>query len=311
MSAGGEQSTRAVMAALLANLGIAVAKLIGFLITRSSSMLAEAIHSVADTGNQALLLFGDRRARHPADSQHQFGYGRERYFWSFVVALVLFALGSAFAVAEGVDKILHPHELDNVPVALGILVLAMVLEGLSFRTAIGEARPRKGHQSWWQFIRTSRIPELPVVILEDFGALCGLGIAFVAVGLSTVTGDPLWDGIGTLAIGILLGVIAVVLVIEMRSLLIGEGAHPDDMEKIRAAVIGAPGVRELLHLRTEHIGPQELLVGAKVMFDPHLGVEGLARAVDGVEAAVRAEVPYAHPIYVEPDLQRATVDERS
>ncbi|MFV0522944.1 MAG: cation diffusion facilitator family transporter [Acidimicrobiales bacterium] len=311
MSAGGEQSSRAVTAALLANLGIAVAKLIGFLITRSSSMLAEAIHSVADSGNEALLLLGDRRARHPADGQHQFGYGRERYFWSFVVALVLFALGSAFAVGEGIEKILNPHELDNVPVALGILVLAMVLESLSFRTAIAEARPRKGQQSWWSFIRTSRIPELPVVILEDFGALCGLVIAFVAVSLSAITGDPLWDGLGTLAIGILLGVIAVVLVIEMRSLLIGEGAHPDDMEKIRVAITDAPGVRELLNLRTEHIGPQELLVGAKVMFDPDLGVEGLARAVDGVEAAVRADVPYAHPIYVEPDLQRETVDERS
>ena len=303
MAAGGHGS-KAVVAALIGNSGIAVAKFIGFLVTRSSSMLAESIHSVADAGNQALLLLGGRQARKEADDEHQFGYGRERYFWSFVVALILFALGSAFAVYEGIEKIRHPHEIDNFGVALGILGFAIVLEAWSFRTAVVESIPLKGDLSWFQFIRRSRTPELPVVLLEDFGAQTGLVIAFLAITISQVFDAPVWDGIGTLSIGILLGAIAIFLVIEMRSLLIGEGATRKDMAKIVDAINSAPHVTHLIHIRTQHIGPEELLIGAKVAFESSLSVEALASAVDEVEAAIRARVPYARPVYIEPDLLR-------
>ncbi len=303
MAAGGHGS-KAVVAALIGNSGIAIAKFVGFLLTRSSSMLAESIHSVADAGNQALLLLGGKQARKEADDEHQFGYGRERYFWSFVVALILFALGSAFAVYEGIEKIRHPHEINNFGIALGILAFGIVLEAWSFRTAIVESIPLKGDLTWWQFIRRSRTPELPVVLLEDLGAQAGLVIAFLAILISQVFDAPIWDGIGTLSIGLLLGVIAVILVIEMRSLLIGEGATPKDMAKIRTAIDGTPGVDHLIHLKTQHLGPEELLVGAKIVFDSSLTVPELANAVDAVEQAIRAEVPYARPMYIEPDLQR-------
>ena len=228
MAAGGEHGNKAVVAALMGNTGIAVAKFIGFGITRSSAMLAEAVHSTADAGNQALLLLGGHQAKKEADEEHQFGYGRERYFWSFVVALILFALGSAFAVYEGIKKIREPHPIESFGIALAILALALCLESWSFRTAIKESIPLKGRLSWWQFIRRSRAPELPVVLLEDFGAQTGLIIAFVAILISRIFDAPIWDGIGTLCIGLLLGVIAIILMIEMRSLLIGEGAHADD-----------------------------------------------------------------------------------
>ena len=306
MAAPGAHGNKAVVAALIGNSGIAVAKFVGFLLTRSSAMLAEAIHSVADAGNQALLLLGGKRARQLADDEHQFGYGRERYFWSFVVALILFALGSAFAVYEGIEKIRHPHAISNVPIALGILGFGILLESWSFRTAIKEARPLKGSLTWWQFIRRSRTPELPVVLLEDLGAQAGLCIAFVAIVISKVFDAPIWDGIGTLTIGLLLGVIAVILVIEMRSLLLGEGARSGEMKKIVDAIESSPEVTHLIHIRTQHLGPDELLVGAKVAFDTELTVAELAEAIDRVEAAVRAEVPYAHPMYIEPDLMRDT-----
>ena len=302
MAAGG--SSKAVIAAFLGNSAIAVTKFFAFLITSSSSMLAESIHSVADAGNQALLLLGGRQARKAPDEEHQFGYGRERYFWSFVVALVLFVLGSAFATYHGIDKIRHPHPIDNLVVALGVLAIAIVIEGYAFRTAVREARPRKGDLSWWQYIRRERMPELPVVLLEDLGAQAGLVIAFVCLLIADLFDAPIWDGIGSLAIGILLGIIAIVLIIEMRSLLIGEGAHPIEMDKIRAAILAAPNVRELVHLRTQHLGPEELLVGAKIVFDTELSVAELADAIDTVEAAVRVEVPHARPMYIEPDLLR-------
>jgi len=304
MAVGGEGGNRAVIAAFVGNSVVAVIKFIAFLLTRSSAMLAESIHSVADAGNQALLLLGGRQARKAADEEHQFGYGRERYFWSFVVALVLFVLGSAFALYHGIEKVLHPHEVDNFGVALVVLGLGIVIEAFSFRTAIVESIPLKGDLSWWQFIRRARVPELPVVLLEDLGAQLGLVFAFVAVVLGQVTGNWVWDGIGSLAIGVLLGVIAIILIIEMRSLLIGEGARPADMAKITRAIGTSPSVVKIIHLRTQHLGPEELLVGAKLAFDPALDLAGLAEAVDGVERAIRAEVPYARPMYIEPDLLR-------
>jgi cation diffusion facilitator family transporter len=298
-------STRAILAALLANAGIAVAKFVGYLITGSSSMLAEAVHSVADTSNQALLLFGQRQARREADSLHPFGYGRSRYFYSFVVALVLFSLGSVFALYEGYHKIAHPAELTSPLVAVAILVVAILLESYSFRTAMVESRPLKGNGSWWRFIRTSRNPELPVVLLEDTGALIGLVLALTGVGLTVLTGNPVWDGIGTAAIGLLLGVIAVILMIEMHSLLIGEGATSVEDKAIRAALEQTEHVDRLIHIRTQYLGPEELLVAAKIALAPSTDLATVASTIDAAEAAVRAAVPAARVIYLEPDLDRA------
>ncbi len=298
-------STRAILAALLANAGIAVAKFVGYLITGSSSMLAEAVHSVADTSNQGLLLFGQRQARREADALHPFGYGRSRYFYSFVVALVLFTLGSVFALYEGYHKISHPAHLTSPLVAVAILVVAIGLESYSFRTAMVESRPLKGGGSWWRFIRTSRNPELPVVLLEDTGALIGLVFALAGVGLTMLTGDPIWDGIGTVMIGVLLGVIAVILMIEMHSLLIGEGATAVEERAIREALEGTDNVERLIHIRTQYLGPEELLVGAKIALPKHTELAVVAATIDAAEARVRAAVPAARVIYIEPDLDRA------
>ncbi|MCV7227144.1 cation diffusion facilitator family transporter [Mycolicibacterium komossense] len=298
-------STRAIVAALAANAGIAVAKFVGFLITGSSSMLAEAVHSVADTSNQALLLFGQRQARREADALHPFGYGRSRYFYSFVVALVLFTLGSVFALYEGYHKISHPAELTSPLVAVVILVVAILLESYSFRTAMVESRPLKGDGSWWRFIRTSRNPELPVVLLEDTGALIGLVLALAGVGLTVLTGNPVWDGIGTAAIGVLLGVIAVILMVEMHSLLIGEGATSAEDQAIRQALEQTEHVDRLIHIRTQYLGPDELLVAAKIALAPTTELSTVAATINAAEAAVRAAVPAARVIYLEPDLDRA------
>jgi cation diffusion facilitator family transporter len=300
-----EGSTRAIVAALLANAGIALAKFVGYLITSSSSMLAESVHSVADTSNQALLLFGQRQARRDADSLHPFGYGRSRYFYSFVVALVLFSLGSVFALYEGYHKITHHQGLTSPMVAVAILAVAIALESYSFRTAIVESRPLKGRGSWWRFIRNSRNPELPVVLLEDAGALIGLILALSGVGLTILTGDPVWDGIGTVAIGVLLGIIAIILMVEMHSLLIGEGATAVEDAKIRAALEGTDNVDRLIHIRTQYLGPEELLVAAKIALPPRVDLRGVAATIDAAEARVRAAVPSARVIYIEPDLDRA------
>ncbi|MDG2111194.1 MAG: cation diffusion facilitator family transporter [Actinomycetota bacterium] len=299
--AGG--STKAIVAAFFANLGIAIAKMIGFIITRSSSMLAESIHSFADTSNQALLLYGGRASVRTATPRHQFGYGRERFFWSFVVALVLFSLGSLFAVYEGIEKIRHPHEIDSPMVAISILLLGIVLEGGSLRTAIVEARRiKRDDQSWWDFIRNSRSPELPVVLLEDWGAMIGLVLALGAVSISTAFDAPIWDGIGTLTIGVLLGFIAIVLAVEMKSLLIGEGATIADQEAIEAAIEAGDDVEQLIHIRTQHIGPEDILVAAKVHFADDLDTAQLADAIDAAEKRIRTAIPMSRLIYLEPDL---------
>jgi cation diffusion facilitator family transporter len=309
MAAGG--GSKAIIAAFLANLGIAISKFVGFAFTGSSSMLAEAIHSVADTGNQGLLLLGGRLARREADEHFQFGFGRERYFWSFVVALILFSLGALFASYEGIEKIRHPHEIESPIWAFLSLGVAIVLETISFRVAIRESRPLKGRSDWWGFIRNSRIPELPVVLLEDLGALCGLVLAFVSVALTVIFDAPIWDGIGTLAIGMLLGVIAVVLAVEMRSLLLGESATPKNLRLIEAAMAESPQVERIIHLRTQHLGPEELLVGAKIAFERGLSTTGLAKAINEVERRVRAVVPIARPMYIEPDIYSLTPSEEA
>ena len=303
MSAG---STRAIIAALLANAGIAAAKFVGFAITGSSSMLAEGVHSIADTSNQGLLLLGTRTSRRKPTEDHPFGYGRDRYFYSFIVALLLFSLGAVFALYEGVDKLRHPHELSSPIVAIVILVLAIGLESYSFRTAIVESALIKGDVSWWGFIRQAKAPELPVVLLEDAGALLGLVFALAGVGLSMVTGDPVWDAVGTVGIGVLLAVIAVILIVETKSLLIGEGASPGVLRTIVSELANGD-VRRVIHIRTQYLGPEELLVAAKIALTPSLSTADVAKAIDEAEARVRAKVPVARLIYLEPDLDRATL----
>jgi cation diffusion facilitator family transporter len=306
--AGSGHGTRAVVAALLANTGIAVAKFVGFLLTRSASMLAESVHSVADAGNQALLLLGQKRSRRAPTAEHPFGYGRERYFWAFVVAVILFSLGGMFAIYEGVSKIRDPHELESPSIAIGILLVAIALESASFRTAIVESRRAKAAgMSWWGFIRRSKQPELPVVLLEDLGALVGLVFALVAVSVTVITDDPLWDAIGTLSIGVLLVVIAIILAIEMKGLLIGEAASLTDQQRIAAAIEIEPSVAKLIHMRTQHIGPDELLVGAKVELVHGLTVDDAVEAVNRIENSVRRAVPTARVMYLEPDIFRTSL----
>jgi cation diffusion facilitator family transporter len=304
MSAGG--GTKAVVAALLANTGIAVTKFIAFALTRSASMLAEAIHSVADAGNQVLLLFGGKRAQREATELHQFGYGRERYVYGFIVSIVLFSVGGLFALYEGWHKVSDPHGIDNwkwVPVA--VLVIAIVLESFSFRTAIIEANKVRGGQGWTKFIRTARSPELPVILLEDFAALTGLIFALIGVSLTLATGNGVWDGVGSMAIGALLVVVAVVLAIEMKSMLLGESALPDVQKRITEAIEKTTGVDKLIHIRTLHVGPEELLVAAKVAVVPTENADEVAAAINAAEQAIRETEPTAKHVYLEPDIYRA------
>lgn len=299
-----EGSRKAIVAAFVANLGIAVAKFVGFLLTRSAGLLAESVHSLADTGNQGLLMLGGRRSRRREDARHPFGHGRERYFWSFVVALVLFSMGGLFALYEGIHKISDPHETENLPIAIGILLVAIALESYSLRTAVLEARQVKDpEQSWFGFIRSSRQPELPVVLLEDVGAEAGLVLALAGVLTAHWTHDPRWDAVGSISIGVLLVVIAIVLAVEMKSLLIGEAVLASENAAIRSAIESHPSVKSIIHLRTQHLGPEEILVATKIEFDPALDVPGLASAIDEVEALVRGGLASARYIFVEPDVR--------
>jgi len=296
-------SNRAVVAALGANLGIAAIKFIAFAFTMSSSMLAEGVHSVVDSGNQVLLLVGGRRSQREADREHPFGYGRDRYVYAFLVALTLFTAGGLFALYEGIEKIRAPHHLDQPAIALGVLGVAVVLESLSFRTAMLESKKEKGDDSWFGFIRHSKTPELVVVLLEDAAALIGLLFALIGISLATITGNARWDGVGSVAIGLLLVAVACILVVEVKSLLVGEAAAPDVVDSIVTALTG-DGVDRVIHLRTMHLGPDELLVAAKVAMPSRHSLAEVAGAIDAAEARVRSAVPSARVIYLEPDLDR-------
>jgi cation diffusion facilitator family transporter len=265
-------------------------------------MLAEAVHSVADTGNQGLLFLGGARARRAATPEHPFGYGRERYFWAFVVSVVLFLLGSLFALYQGIDRLRHPHVIESAGWAIGVLCAGLVLESWSLRTAVREANRVRGGQGWWDFVRNAKTPELPVVLLEDLGALLGLLMALLGVGLTIARDDARFDAIGALAIGALLFAIAVVLASEMKSLLIGESASRAARLSIREAIEATPRVQRLIHMRTLHLGPDELLLAAKLELDSELDVAQVAETIDAVEASVRARVPAARIIYLEPDV---------
>jgi cation diffusion facilitator family transporter len=299
--------TRAVVAALAANLGIAVTKFIAFGLTASSSMLAESIHSVVDSGNQGLLLIGGRRAKRSATEKHPFGYGRERYIYGFIVSVVLFSVGGLFALYEGYHKISHPEPIESWHwVPLAVLGVGIMLESLSFRTAIRETNKIRGDSSWRQFIRHARVPELPVILLEDFAALIGLVLALFGVGLTLVTGAGVWDGIGTCAIGLLLVVVAVVLAVEMKSLLIGEAATGEQVDAIERAILAGEEVERIIHLRTVHLGPEELLVAAKIAVRHDDTAVTVAKGIDTVESRIRSAVPIARVIYLEPDIYRTS-----
>ncbi|MFJ4624736.1 cation diffusion facilitator family transporter [Streptomyces sp. NPDC088812] len=300
MSASG--GTKAIVAALAANLAIAASKFVAFAFSGSSSMLAEGVHSLADSGNQALLLVGGKKAQREATPQHPFGYGRERYIYAFLVSIVLFSVGGMFAIYEGYEKIEHPHELENWYWPVGVLVFAIIAESFSFRTAIKESDPLRGDLSWKEFVRRAKAPELPVVLLEDFGALVGLVLALLGVGLAVVTGDSVWDGIGTVCIGVLLVLIALVLAAETKSLLLGESAGVEEVRKIETAIVDGDTVTRVIHMRTLHLGPEELLVAAKIAVRHDDTATEVATAIDAAETRIREAVPIARVIYLEPDI---------
>ncbi|TXS40739.1 cation diffusion facilitator family transporter [Streptomyces sp. uw30] len=300
MSASG--GTKAIVAALAANLAIAASKFVAFAFSGSSSMLAEGVHSLADSGNQALLLVGGKKAQREATPQHPFGYGRERYIYAFLVSIILFSVGGMFALYEGYEKIKHPHEIEHWYWPVGVLLFAIIAETFSFRTAIKESNVLRGKKSWTEFVRHAKAPELPVVLLEDLGALVGLVLALGGVGLALLTGDGVWDGIGTVCIGILLVLIAVVLAIETKSLLLGEAAGVEDVQKIEAAVVDGDVVTRIIHMRTLHLGPEELLVAAKIAVPQGDTGAEIASAINAAEARIREAVPIARVIYLEPDI---------
>ncbi len=307
MSASG--GGKAIIAAFLANMGIALAKFIAWIISGSASMLAEAIHSVADSGNQLLLLLGGRRAKRRADREHPFGYGRERYVYAFVVAIILFSVGGLFSIYEGVDKLAHPHEVENVWIPIVVLVVAIVLESFSLRTAIRESNlVRPKGQSWVAFVRRAKAPELPVVLLEDIAALIGLVFALFGVGMTAITHNPVFDAIGTLMIGSLLILVAITLGIETKSLLVGEGATDADHDRIVDAILDGPEVHKIIHIKTLYLGPDELMVAAKLAFSGDSPLAHVASDIDRIETRVRQAVATARVIYFEPDIYRPGSD---
>ena len=295
----------AVLAALGANLGIAATKFVAFVITGSASMLAESVHSVADSGNQLLLLLGRSRARREETEEHQFGFGQERYFYAFIVAVVLFVVGALFSGYEGIERIRHPGDLTSPVVAIIVLVIAIGLESFSLRTAVVESNRSRGRAGWRTFIRHAKAPELPAVLLEDVAALTGLGLAMLGVLLAWFTHNDRWDGAGSLAIGILLGCVAIVLAIEMKSLLIGESAHASVEAAIVTAIEAGPQVDRVIHLRTMHIGPETLLVAAKIGVRHDETAASIAAGIDAAEQRIRAAVPIAGLIFLEPDIYQA------
>ncbi len=299
-----EGSMKAIIAALLANIGIAITKFIAAAFSGSASMFAEGIHSLADSGNQVLLIIGGKRAKREATASHPFGYGRSRYIYAFMVSIVLFSIGGMFSISEGLSKLEHPHELEMAWLPLVVLGVAIILESFSLRTALGEAKHARGKQSLVQFIRHAKSPELPVVILEDIAALVGLVLAFLGVGLTVITHNPIWDAIGTLAIGALLVAVAIILGLETSSLLVGEGATAADTGKIRDALKATKGVQSVIHMKTLYLGPDELMLGAKIAVDGSSSAADIAKVIDDAEDAVRAAVPTTRVIYLEPDIAR-------
>lgn len=302
-----EGGRRSLWAAVFANAGIAVAKIVAYLFTGSTSMLGEAAHSLADTSKQILLFTGRVRARRRADPEHPFGYGPDRYFWALLVAIVLFPLGAAYSIFESVSKLQDPEPIRHPAWAIGTLVAAMLFEGLSLRVAVHEARRAGGETSLWRYIRRTRDPDIASVLLEDAGALVGLSFALLAIGLSLLTGDPRFDAGGGLAIAALLLVIAGILSVEFRSLLIGESATPEMLESLRTVIRTEPRLRRIIYLRTLHLSPQELLVAAKVELDPKLKFQEVVDTIDAIEERVYESLPEVRVLHIEPDVYEPEV----
>jgi cation diffusion facilitator family transporter len=300
MSASG--GNKAIIAAFSANLGIAITKFIAWAFSGSTSMLAEGVHSIADSGNQLLLLFGGRQAKKKADKSHPFGYGRERYVYAFVVSIILFSVGGVFSLYEGIEKLQHPHPIEVWWLPLLVLVIAICMESYSLRTAVHESRPLKGEESWFGFIRRAKAPELPVVLLEDVAALTGLVFALFGVGLSIITGNGIWDAVGTLLIGLLLITVAIILGIETKSLLVGEGATDADAAAIERAIVSGDDAPRIIHMKTLYLGPDELMVAAKLGMASDQRLTEVAAATNAIEARIRAAVPAARVIYIEADV---------
>jgi cation diffusion facilitator family transporter len=300
-----EGGSKAIVAALLANTGIAVTKFIAFLVSGSSAMLAESVHSVADAGNQVLLLLGGRRARRAADTEHPFGYGRERYVYAFVVSIILFSVGGVFSLYEGVAKLRDPHPLENAWLPIVVLLIAIALETFSLRTAVRESNKVRGSQSWVQFVRRAKQPELPVVLLEDVAALLGLVFALFGVGLTILTDDAIWDAIGTIMIGLLLVVVARGALAHEQALRLDAEHDRDDDARIREVIASHGSIEKLIHMKTLYLGPDELLVAAKVAFREGASVEQVATDINALEAELRAAVPHARVIYLEPGFSAA------
>lgn len=300
-----EDTPKAVLTAFAANLCIAVAKFAAFFFTGSASMLAEGIHSMADTANQALLLIGRNRSQRRATANHPFGFGREAYFWAFLVAVVLFTLGALFSLAEGVQKLRNPHEVNSLGWAVGVLLFAMVVEGVALRTAMRSAAKER-RSSWWRYIRETRAPENAVILLEDTAAEIGLTVALIGVLATAATGDPRYDAAGTMAIGGVLAVVAVVLAVEMRSLLIGEAADPFDVAQIRRVLNEHASVERVVDLRTMHLGPADILVAARIELDGRLDVDAAAACIEELTSTIRSALPAAKRVYLEPEASAAS-----
>jgi cation diffusion facilitator family transporter len=302
--------TKAVIAALTANLFIAVTKFGAWFLTGASSMLAEAIHSVADSGNQVLLLVGGRRATKEATPEHPFGYGRERYIFSFIVAVVLFSVGGLFALYEAYHKYeeVHsgaPNELLEGRwwwVPLLVLTAAIVAESFSFRTAIVESNRTRGSRSWGRFIRSAKAPELPVILLEDFAALIGLVLALFGVGMTLITHNGYFDVLGTAMIGLLLVVVAITLAVETKSLLLGEAASVEAVRRIEKAITGTEGVERVIHMKTLHLGPEEVLVAAKIAIGQCETGAAVAEIINRAEVNIREAEPVVTELFLEPDI---------
>lgn len=302
-----EGSLRAILAAFAANVGIAIAKFVGFLFTGSSSLLAETLHSVADTTDQGLLLLGRRRARHRETHEHPFGFGNERYFWAFVVSILIFALGSMFAIYEGVTSLRSPDPVRHPLWAIGILLVALALDSLSLRTAVAQT-DRRDDESWRAYVRRTKRPEIAVILLEDSAAVTGVLIALLGVGLTLVTGDGRYDAIGSIGIGLLLGGVATLLAREMKSLLIGEAASTEVRAAIRQTAVAHPRLRRLVYLRTLHLGPGDILVEMKVELDPDLDFRDVAVAIDEIEQQLRSQIDEVRLISIEPEIPQRGED---
>jgi len=296
----------AVITALAANVAIAIAKFGASAITGSSAMLAESLHSLADSVNEILLLLGARRSRRPADVQHPFGHARYRYVYAFVVSLTVFWIGGVLAVIEGVSHLAHRESLVDPRWAFGVLGLAAILEGWSLRTTVLAGRPTKGALSWRRLLQVTKAPEIIVVFLEDLGALIGIGLALLGVTLTTVTGNGVWDAGASIAIGVLLMSIGLIVNRETQSLLVGESAAVEVVAAIREAIGSTEGVDAVVDLRTIHVGPDDLVVAAGIAIDPSRNASDIARAIVDAEARVRRVTPFRTVMYLEPRVRVPT-----